>query len=334
MEKTKKEIDILIEAYLSGISSDEDFIGLTEYLQEKPENITYFDQYKSNWISRSEESETSWLRLKSKIIRLKILDNKLGRKFHLPYSILRIASVLMVGLIIGAIISSGILLVKNHADNPIVFNAPKGEKSIIVLPDSSKVWLNGGTILRTNRNFGITNRKVELSGEAYFEVTKNHRTPFVVVTGPMNVRVLGTKFNVSAYADQELIETTLKEGVIELSPTTKGVFRKFIMKKDEIAVFDRTTSKMLLGTTDVETKLAWKNNQLIIENENYLRVFRKLENWYGVKFTFENAPKTEPNYSMTIKTESLREILELISIITPIKYEIKGENVAIQFKQP
>ncbi len=94
------------------------------------------------------------------------------------------------------------------------------------------------------------------------------------------------------------------------------------------------TLKLHVGTTNVETIMAWRNNQLIIENENYLNVFRKLENWYGVKFNFENSPKTEPNYSMTIKTESLREILELMSIISPIKYDILGEDVAIKFRQP
>lgn len=332
MEKKQTAIDRLIEKYLNGNMSDEDYIRLTEYLQEKPENMIHFDHYKHEWISRSDESEKSWLRLKSKIVRLKVLENKLGRKIHLPYKVLRVASVLVIGLVFGAVISSGILLVRNGGGNPIVFNAPKGEKSVMILPDSSKVWLNGGTVLTANRNFGISNRKIELTGEAYFEVTKNKRLPLIVTTGPMKIRVLGTKFNVSAYADQQLIETTLKEGIIELSPATEGAFRKFIMQKNQIAVFDKTTSKLSVGAVDVETKLAWKNNQLIIENENYLRVFKKLENWYGVKFTFENIPLTEPNYSMTIKTESLREILELISIITPIRYDITGENVTIHFK--
>jgi hypothetical protein len=157
--------------------------------------------------------------------------------------------------------------------------------------------------------------------------------PFIVDAGPLEVRVLGTKFNVSAYLDQELIETILKEGVIQISPTTRGTFREVLMKKSEIAVFDKTTSKMQLGTADVEAKMAWKNNVLIFENEYYLKVFSKLENWYGVKFTFRNSPETAPNYSMTIKTESLREILELISFINPIEYKISGEEVIIEFKQ-
>ena len=332
MEKKQIEIDNLIEGYLNGILSDDDFIKLTEYIQEKPENLIHFDHYKHNWISQTDESKKSWLRLKSRIARLTILEKRIGGQVLLRKSILKIASVLVIGLIIGAVVSSGMLLVRNKRGNPIVFNAPKGEKSMIVLPDSSKVWLNGGSTLTANRNFGLSNRKIELTGEAYFEVTKNKRLPFVVTAGPMNIRVLGTKFNISAYAGNEIIETTLKEGIIELSPATKGVFRKLILHEDEMAVFEKSTSRMHVGEVDVETKLAWKNNQLIIENESYIRVFKKLENWYGVKFILENTPMTEPNYSMTIKTESLREILELISIITPINYEIKGEDVTIQFK--
>ena len=332
MEKKKSEIDLLIESYLEGNSSNEDFIRLTEYLSEKPEHIAYFDRHKKEWISRSERSEKGWLRLKSKIIRLRILEGKLGRKVQFPYRLLRVAGILILGLLIGATLSVGIFFRGNQESNRITFNAPKGEKSVLVLPDSSMVWLNGGSMLTTSRNFGISNRHIELTGEAYFEVTKKRVLPFVVTAGPMKVRVLGTKFNISAYDDQEWIETTLKEGTIELSPTSKGVFNNFILHKDQIAVFDKTTSKIQVSEADVETKLAWKNNQLIIENENYLRVFRKLENWYGVRFTIENIPAIEPNYSMTIKTESLREILELMSIITPIHYEIKGENVKITFK--
>jgi ferric-dicitrate binding protein FerR (iron transport regulator) len=200
------------------------------------------------------------------------------------------------------------------------------------LSDGTKVWLNGGSSLTTTSNYGLADRSVSLTGEAYFEVSENKRLPFIVTTDQIRIRVLGTEFNISAYPDQELVETTLKEGRIELSPVKKGTFRGFIMRSNEIAIFNRMTSDMQRTKVDVETKIAWKNNQLIMENENYVKVFKKLENWYGVNFRFVNAPANEPDYSMTIKTETLSEILGLISLITPLEYEIKGEDILITYK--
>jgi transmembrane sensor len=333
METTNKKIDDLIEAYLSGQLKDKEFHELTEFVTQNTENRYYFNSYKKNWSPKENvEVEHSWNQLKSKLIRNRTINKDFPKRFILPQYFYRIAAVLLLGLFFGSIISIVAIKKLDSRDNTFVFNAPKGEKSIITLPDSSKIWLNGGTNIKLSKNFGITNRNIVLNGEAYFEVSKNKILPFNVSANDINVRVVGTKFNVSAYSDQNMIETTIKEGTVQITPQNSKSFKKFQLTANQEAVYNKTTSKMLLKHAEVDVVTSWKNNVLIIENEHYSEVFRKLENWYGVKFTVEGKLGYDPNYTLTIKTESLHDILELIHFITPFKYKIEGDQVRIIFK--
>lgn len=334
MKSQKADIDKLIEAYLGGKLSNEGFVNLKKFISKNSENLSYFDNYKKMWKpGSSPKVDQKWEDLRSKLLRGQILEKQFKPSTRLYQTIFRIAGVLVIGMILGIIINTTFHSLKNNKDRFLVFTAPKGEKSFVLLPDSTKVWLNGGSMITLTPNYGWTNRKISLTGEAYFEVAKNKRRPFIISTEEVKVKVLGTKFNISAYSDQNEVITTLKEGVIELSSISEDAFKAFTMHKNQMAVFDRSTSKMRLSLVDVETIIAWKENQLIIENEHYLKVFKKLGNWYGVSFIFENNPQIPPNYSMKVKTESLREILEIISVITPIHYQIEGNEVHIVFKE-
>jgi transmembrane sensor len=333
LEIGMQNIDSIIEAYLSGQLKDEEIKMLTDFISFSNANKYYFSDYIRKWLPLADKNvEHSWDQLKSRISRSGAFDKQFPLKSNIRLYVSRIAAVLVAGLILGGLFSLLTVKFLEKNENTFVFNSPKGEKSIITLPDSSKIWLNGGTDIKLSKSFGITNRNIYLNGEAYFEVAKNKLLPFKVVANDIDIKVTGTKFNVSAYSDRELIETTIKEGTVQLEAEDKKAFKKFQLTANQEAIYNRTSSKMVLKTANVDIITSWKNNVLIIENENYAEVFRKLENWYGVNITIDGKLDYEPNYTLTIKTESLNEILQLIHFITPFKYTIEGEKVHIFFK--
>lgn len=328
-----QNIDSLIEAYLCGHLKDDEIKKLVDFISYSPANRYYFSDYIRKWLPQTDNDvEHSWDQLKSKITRSGAFDKQFPIKSNISLFFSRVAAILILGLFIGGMLSLLTVKILEKKENTFVFNAPKGEKSIITLPDSSKIWLNGGTNIRLSKSFGITNRNIIMNGEAYFEVAKNKLLPFKVVANDIEIRVTGTKFNVSAYSDRELIETTIKEGTVQIEAENKKAFKKFQLTANQEAVYNRTSSKMLLKKANVDIITSWKNNILIIENENYSEVFKKLENWYGVSIHIEGKLDYEPNYTLTIKTESLAEILELIHFITPFRYTIEGDQVHLYFK--
>jgi transmembrane sensor len=333
MEAKMDQTDKLIEAYLSGQLKDNEYQILTDFITTNSGNKQYFYNYARNWSPKDNpEVVHSWEQLKSKLFRTRTINQDFPKRSTMPGILLRIAAILILGLLLGGLTSILVIKKLSNTENTFVFNAPKGEKSIINLPDSSKIWLNGGTNVRLSKNFGITNRTIILSGEAYFEVAKNKILPFHVIANDINIRVTGTKFNVSAYADRDLIETTIKEGTVQISPVNNKTFKKLQLTANQEAVYNRTSSKMVLQPANVEIVTSWKNNVLIIENEHYSEVFKKLENWYGVKINIIGKLDYDPNYTLTIKTESLHDILENIRYITPFKFKIEGDQVYVYFK--
>jgi transmembrane sensor len=333
MDLNMQETDKLIEAYLSGQLRDKDYQLLLDFVTLNSENKRYFQNYARKWTPEGNEVlEQSWTQLKSKISRKHTISMDFPKKSNVAVYLYRIAAILILGLFLGGLATTLVIKKINKTENSFVFNAPKGEKSIISLPDSSKVWLNGGTNIRVSKNFGITNRNIILNGEAYFEVAKNKILPFNVNAHDINIRVTGTKFNVAAYPDQDMISTTIKEGTVQISANDNKSFKKFPLTANQEAIYNRTSSKMVLSKADVDIVTSWKNNVLIIENEHYAQVFKKLENWYGVKITLEGKLDYDPNYTLTIKTESLQAILENMRYITPLKYKIDGDQVHVYFK--
>jgi len=202
---------------------------------------------------------------------------------------------------------------------------PSGVRSECVLPDSTKVYLNSGTVLKYPQNFNDTIREVVLSGEAYFEVTKNNNTPFVVNTGNLNIEVTGTHFKAVNYPHENLTEIVLIEGSINLF---RGNY--FISKEDirplvpgEIAFLENGEGKELtIKYVDIQKYRAWKEGVLIFRDDSMQDVVRRLNRWYNVDIKLTGNELTNYVYTATFQDESLLQILELLKISAPIEYNI------------
>lgn len=209
--------------------------------------------------------------------------------------------------------------------------APPGHKTQVILPDSTVVWLNAGSRLSYNRQYNSKARTVELEGEGCFDVRRNPELPFVVHAGAVSVEALGTTFNVKAYNDEDEVNVALIDGSVRivaaagrhvlatLRPNQSG-----IVKKDG-------TGRCRVINCDTELEAVWRYNKLKFENEPVAPMVKKLERWYGVHINVRNAPP-ERTYRLTVKTETLTELLSLINKLTPIEYEINGEEVTVRYK--
>ncbi len=208
--------------------------------------------------------------------------------------------------------------------------APQGQKSSVILPDGTKAYLNSGSAIRYDNFFGKKYRNVQLVGEAYFEVSHNEKLPFIINTDVVQIEVLGTKFNVMAYPDENIVETIVTEG--KVSVTEINGQSTTLLNANQKATFHKKTKKLVINEVDPELYTSWKENLLTFDNENFANVIKKLERWYDVSITVEGTDTIKDRFTLTIKSESLREVLELISLTTNIEYKIDGNKVTITYK--
>ena len=202
----------------------------------------------------------------------------------------------------------------------VEINAPEGARVEFLLPDSTFGWLNGGSKLKYPPVF-TRHRNVELSGEAYFEVTHLKKSDFVVSVSDMDVKVLGTKFDISAYTDDPFTDVILKEGKVEINGKT-GVFHQ-ILEPDEKITFNRELKKIKVTKVDADDFIAWKDGYLIIIDESFEQVAGKIKRWYNTEIVIKDEKLKNYRFKATFKDEPLEEVLRLIAITTPIRYHIE-----------
>lgn len=211
----------------------------------------------------------------------------------------------------------------------MIVMAHSGQKTHIILPDGSKVWLNSLSTLSYPSDFGIKNRTVRLKGEGYFEVTKDEKKTFNVETEGVNIVVHGTKFNITSHSDIPETRISLIEGNISVENTEHQLLT--MLKPNQTLKVDKSTMQFELKEEDTSLSALWSQNKCRIEDASAEEMFQRIGYWYGLNIHLENSNK-EHRYGFTIKEESFRELLELINELTPLEYSINGEEVNIRYK--
>lgn len=205
--------------------------------------------------------------------------------------------------------------------NDLEVEAPAGSRIHIELGDGTKVWLNHGSKLKYPQRFADENRKVFLTGEAYFEVAHNARVPFIVGTNRLEVKAIGTAFNVSSYPGDDNIETTLVDGKVilyerennrEIKELSPGEFLRFNAKKNTYIIESGNTEK----------NTAWKDGLLVFKNEKAEVVAKKLSRWYNVEVEITSEKVNDFTFTATFMDETLPQVLELMTLATPVSYKL------------
>ncbi|WP_423129641.1 FecR family protein [Gaoshiqia sp. Z1-71] len=210
-----------------------------------------------------------------------------------------------------------------HADL-IEFNTPKGQQSELILPDGTFVALNYDSKLKYHISPGKKLQEVELDGEAFFKVTKNHERIFRVITDNMSINVLGTEFNVKAYCSDQKTETTLLEGSIEIKDIP-GEKNSVILKPGERWSYDKIEN--LQSVTGVDSRLStlWRNGEYYFDKVSFGELAKTLERMYKVSIFFQNPELEKEIYSGSIyQDEEIDRFLEVINLTIPIT--VKKEN--------
>ena len=339
LEKDKVTVEMLLgsESFQNYVlkSNARDIETWTEWLREHPEHAGIAAEAASlirNVSFRREEVGSDeigreWDALLSRVDRS--LDRSRGRVISLYRGWQKIAAVLLIPVLI----ISGFLLA--NLDRPekgySVIYSQNAHKNKVVLPDSSTVYLNTGSSIRYSSNYNRKERELVLTGEGYFDVAKNPKKPFSVFIGDKKVTALGTRFTVRDYENEDFCQVILIEGKVACeSPAIRD---GIVLSAGEKMTCMKSTGKVILDRPDIGIETAWINDMLIIENDTFGTLIRKLENWYGVDISVTgNESLIQSRYRLRLKTESLRESLELIDYIIPIEYEVDGDKVIVLVK--
>lgn len=299
--------DELLKSWLSASSDNQTILDDLQVIHSITGNVPE---------SFNAEKDRAWQKV---VKRISIKKRQPG----LATIMLRVAaSILLIALGVG---SNYFLQNKQLLNSFTEVYSPYGHKTMILLPDSSQIWLNGNSRLRYRANFRKS-RYVELTGEGLFKVTKDPNRLFTVKSENLQLEVYGTTFNVKSYPEDNVSEVALVEGSVGLFHNNQ------LMKKmvpGEVIAYNARENKFSHPQCDINQITSWRADELVIENETFENVIKYLERWYGVEITLNKSLMGNSKLSFKVKTESLTELLSIIDHITPVSYEISGKQVKI-----
>lgn len=290
------------------------------------------------------------------------IENKTSKNRNLKSILFRVAAVFVLPIILGIgtyVIVSNIY--KTETETVLnTITVPNGSKSKIVLSDSTIIWLNSGSTITYPSEFNGKNREISLIGEGYFEVSKNPKKPFIVKTSDIDIKVLGTKFNLKSYPEEGTIETTLLEGSVAICKNIEENSNRNIvlLKPNERATYikkenviqqsnleeknadnnqvDQETKKeqLVLSTfTEADEFTSWKDEKLIFRNVNFEDICVKMERWYNVKINIHCNELKEYHYTGTLENENIVDAIKAFQITLPLTYKINHDIIDIWLKK-
>jgi len=207
---------------------------------------------------------------------------------------------------------------------------PRGGEFTLILSDSTEVILNSESELKYPLVFNDNSREVILEGEAFFKVKKSQKTSFIVKTNDINVTVYGTVFNISAYTEENYIQTTLVEGKVGVSLNNKLSESEIKLMPGQQLTYNKGTGSTETTDVNVSQFTAWTNGKFVFENEPIGSILNVLSRWYNFDFEFKDESLKKQRFTLNIgRYADVNKILEMISISSDIKFSIKGDSIIV-----
>lgn len=357
---------LLVSLQLAGEATAEELEELSAYLKEHPGKGLQVDIMRNMWkkgapipVDKARNFDKHLQRLSSHLSQPVMqyetepdgVEEPQPRRRSILRWLLPAASVAAAVLIYFLVIAPGNEnksgLAQKQSPGNTVATQP-GSKSQITLPDGTQVWINADSKITYDQQFPGKYREVYLSGEAYFDVVHDTSRPFIIHTRSIDVKVLGTSFNVRSYPNEKTTETALIRGSVEVtlhkSPDQKIILKpnqKLVVNNDDTAVSDPATtdlteptltlSKVRFNKSDSSSSVEtmWVNNKLAFENETFERMAIEMERWYNVSFHIKNEQMKKLHFSAVFENKSLAEVLEALSYSRQFHYEIKDGKVTV-----
>lgn len=299
---------------------------LDEWQQASPENKIEFEKYRKIWDATTGaftlqkfDSGKAWNQVDSKLETRKA----------------RVRQLKNIALVISGMAASLLIFLSltfytnlfSTSEATIAMTTTYGSRSEVVLPDGSIVKLNAGSNLKYHYDKISQTRKVDFSGEAFFEVSKSEK-PFVIETvDGLKVKVLGTKFNLSTYPEDRMAQTSLFEGKVELSQNGSP---NLILMPGQMATLDKQSNEIKYTEGEISHTTSWLQNKLYMENMSLRDVCTKLERWYDVQITLSDKSLGERiHYTGVLKEQTVLDVLNALCQLSSISYELKGKEITI-----
>ena len=363
----------LIAKKLSGEASEAELKELEQLLRNNPDLHypvqTVIDLWKSDNRFDQEQAHEAFRRHVERMGELKV-DFKSESEEDYSENIPRFARkivlwpAVIVVLVIGSLFflfrytGSGNRVSQNITKEPEKaisrITTKNGSKTNLLLPDGTKVWLNAGSSISYDSSYDKTIREVVLSGEGYFDVVKNKEKPFIIHAAKINIKVLGTQFNVRSYPTDNTTEASLIRGSIEVTFRDRPN-KKVILKPNEKIVVDNERNTDDVSSTVQQTSLkkaheipgvdvkkltyeyktgtiietSWVENKLIFQDEPFDEIARQLERWYGVSIIFKTNHLKEERLTGSFRNETFRQALDALKFTAPFNYSMDNNNVTI-----
>ncbi len=310
MEQDKQRKWELIAAKLYHELDDPETAAMDKLLKEEGNRSDFGKAEKIHdglSVLKGVNKELSWTKL-----RWQIMSSSLKRY---SFIILKYAAVVLLSFLLGNYFQ------QNYRVNPRYneIEVMNGQMGHLFLSDSTEIWLNSGSRLRYPDQFLKGERKVFLSGEAFFNVTPDKRHPFVVETGKMEIEVLGTSFNVSAYREERFQSVVLVRGQVRINSGDGRSLGELV--PGQRAVIDKSLN---VKVDNVQTGFytEWKEGKVVFDSERLGDIARRLERWYNVEIRFENEDLKNYRVSGTIlRNKPIDQTISAIELLAPVRYE-------------
>ena len=381
MGKDEKEYTWnLLAKKLTGEALPEELQELEALLRRNPElhypMQTLIDLWNSGEPSRQAAAENAFDRHLDRMEKLNTGftiggpsstgDQPSAMEYAQPRKSRSFRTILTASLIAITLASTWLILYPGHSRQPLSPNptqAPSvpalnevvtanGSRTHLTLPDGTRVWLNAGSHLTYDKNYGSARREINLTGEAFFEVAKNSQQPFIIHTSRMDVRVLGTSFNVKSYAADKTTEATLVRGSIAVSIKNRPD-ETIILKPNQKLIVTSALTTLLRHqpgqshtvsdstaqisirppsyeqNTGAMIETSWVNNKFIFKDENFGELSKDLERWYGISIRLTDSAQADWRFTGNFEKETIRQALDALKLTANFNYIIQGNQIQI-----
>jgi transmembrane sensor len=358
----KKPIEELLDLYIHRQLSREQQQELSDRLNHSRDED---QENASGWLSRlwektaiekpDSDSKEAFSRLRSK---LSLKDDR-RRFYHLSsdsgYGIrtfFRYAAVFLLSFGLAWLVfkpEKAAILPRQEGVNVVA--VPNGSKGFLTLEDGTRIWLNSGSRLSYADFSGAETREVFLEGEAFFDVTRDKKQPFVVNTFDLRLKVLGTRFNIKSYPSEKITETILISGKVQIEEINPASAAKkpILLEPNQKATFYSATGMLeryeklreaktgkkipvkqeVIETVNPEIYTSWKDEKLIFSNEKLESLVIKMERWYNVNITLKDTLLNHYRYTGQFEKENIEQALQALKLATPLEYRIDKNNITL-----
>lgn len=326
----KKECVEIFERYVRGNATDDEIKRLSHWIRNNQEISSWLEE-QILASSPSIDSDVQIRMLENIKVELnaankkdKTINHQTSKGFSIKW-LVRVAAM----LILPAITAAAMYMYMSKNDvvaTPLIIAVERGQKANITLPDGSKAWLNSQSKLTYSADYNVDNRKLQLDGEAYFEVAHNPEKPFIVESNDIEIEALGTAFGVKAYNEDNIISSILMEGKVRVT-TPDGAS---VLMPNERVIYDKTSRKKSQSkVTNATDFTGWMHNELRFENESLEEIAKNIQRIYNTEIIFASEQLKNQRYTGTVNNNSLESVLNIITLTSPVSFQIDEQQVTL-----